>query len=94
MEEESITKKEYEKHKLKCNNNFDSLGAKMDKMELAMYGNPELEMSGVLQMTKEMHAVFVGSGFTFKTVLKILALITATGTAITFLWKLIFFKSN
>lgn len=83
---------EYEAHKIKCAENFESLGVKIDRLELAMYGNKDLEIKGIIEMTKEMHAVFVGSGFTFKTVLKILAVISAIGAAFTFIWKLITFK--
>lgn len=50
-----VNKEEYESHKIKCSNSFDSLAAKMDKMELAMYGNKELDIMGVLDMTKKMY---------------------------------------
>ena len=80
-----VDEQEYKDHKIHCSENSNSLGLKMDSLELAMYGREDLEIKGVLQMTKEMHAAFIGSGFTFKTLLKILAFIAALGAASTFI---------
>jgi hypothetical protein len=94
-----IDVQEYNAHKIKCTESFASLSAKqtemsgkLDRLELAMYGNNDLDILGVLQMTKEMHAAFMGSGFTFRTMLKVLSFIALVGGAITFLYKLLNLK--
>lgn len=87
-----VSEQEYKDHKIRCSESFDSLGVKMDRMELAMYGNKELGIKGVLDMTREMHEAFTGSGFTFKAVLKMLSLMALIGTVLTFLYKLLTFK--
>jgi hypothetical protein len=98
-EEDLVFKKEYDKHKIKCSESFNSLGAKqdefkikMERMERAMFGDIELKKKGVLEMTEELYAVLIGSGFTFKTIVKILTFIVLAGGGVTVLWKLITLK--
>lgn len=55
MEMASVQTEEYQNHKNKCLKNFEEIFRKLDKMERAMFGEPELENKGVLEMTREMY---------------------------------------
>lgn len=46
---------EYEKHKEKCGKSFEDVFQKLDKMERAMFGEPDLQRKGVFEMTTEMY---------------------------------------
>lgn len=50
-----VEEKEYLEHKQKCSKSFGDIFAQLDKMERAMFGEPDLKQKGVLEMTQEMY---------------------------------------
>lgn len=53
-----VDDKEYNAHKEKCSKSFEEIFAKLEKLDnidLAMFGNKEAKVMGVLDMTKEMY---------------------------------------
>ncbi len=55
LELKAVETTEYDSHKEKCSRSFDSIFIKLEKMERAMFGEPDLENKGVLEMTREMY---------------------------------------
>lgn len=50
-----ISEDEYKNHKEKCGQSFEEIFKKLDKLDLAMFGDQKVEVKGVLEMTKEMY---------------------------------------
>ena len=89
---ENVPLQEYQDHKAKCSLSFQEIIKNQEELKLAIFGNKEVQMIGMLDKVNEMHQVFMGSGFTFKTMLKFLSLLALIGTVLTFLYKLLTFK--
>ena len=53
--EDIVTQSEYDAHKIVCGSSFEHVFKKLDKMERAMFGEPDLKRKGVFDMTTEMY---------------------------------------
>ena len=51
----SVSKTEYDNHKDKCGKSFEDVFDRMDRMDRAMFGEPDLKRKGVFDMTSEMY---------------------------------------
>lgn len=63
LEKGKVEDCDYKEHKAKCSRSFEDVFLRFDKLERAMFGEPELENKGVLEMTREMYnSVMLANG--------------------------------
>ena len=82
---EEVSRDEYENHKNKCGKSFEDVFDKLNKMERAMFGEPEFKRKGVFDMTTDMYnSVMMSKGGEkiFWNIVKVSSGILAIGGAV------------